>query len=792
MTLASARIAAKKAWDTARDHAAMHRGLLLVAPVFWGAFAVFLHPGYAFAGFIIHAILCLPRKRAGQAALFLAFPLTALWFAVREPYLTLPETPFHRVYVAEAKATEREGVVASQPASSSMGWSFLVRETTGKRLTYRASLESSAPPRQGATIRLRGTAAPVPPPPNPGQLDMRRVLRSQGAAAALRADSWKEVRPPRAWARMLAETRTALRASLDKAIPAVARPLPEAALLNVTDNVPESTRDAFLRSGMQHVLAISGQHIGILIAFLMAFARCVRLPRKAAFAIAGLMTAVYIPLVGEPVSVVRSGITFACIVPAVLLERRTSGLHALCLTAAIDLLFDPHNILNLGFQLSYAATLALVLGAGPLQHAATRALSPLGLRDAWPVSIVQLTLLSTLIALFTYPVLASSTHATTPWGILGNLAAGPIGAAMLVGGLFVWAFDFLLPWPLDAASEWAGALTGACALLLEGCVSLLARLPGALRPVADAPAAWLAALSAGCGITALLLRRERFLAATLCAGLCIAAETIRPLLEHPKSGEARVTFLAVGHGDAAVLELSGAVMLIDAGDSPRIAHNVIAPFLRYRGIARIDVAMVTHPDLDHFGGMAALTSLVSVGRFVGPPALGESSASWNCLQNTVRSRGIPWFEGRAGQRVYANPTASLRLLGPGVELDGADKNDRSLVALLRVPSGRVLFTGDIEHAGQRALAASWPLWRGAWLKAPHHGSDRTTLPCFPAAVSAPRVAISCGGRRGFPGPRTMEALAEAGSAIAVTKQRGAITWTFGRRGAFEAHHLAPN
>src|SRR5690606_28202779 len=92
-----------------------------------------------------------------------------------------------------------------------------------------------------------------------------------------------------------------------------------------------------------------------------------------------------------------------------------------------------------------------------------------------------------------------------------------------------------------------------------------------------------------------------------------------------------------------------------------------------------------------------------------------------------------------------------------------------------------LFTGDIEQAGQRALAASWPLWRGAWLKAPHHGSDRTTLPCFLHAVAPPRAVVSCGGRRGFPGPRVMDAFHSLHTHAAVTKRHGAVTWSF-RRG----------
>jgi competence protein ComEC len=777
---------ARDAWNTTREHASLHRGLWLVAPVFWGAFAVFLHPGFAAAGFFAHAGLCLPRARAATFTLLLAFPLAALWFASREPFGTLSGAPFHRDFVADARETTRTGVVDGDPSPSPLGWTVLLRETTGACLAYRATLETNAPPRRGATIRVTGVAAPASPPPNPGQFDLRAALRAQEAAATLRARAWVEVRPPPAWARALAAAREGLRRSLDRNVPPAARALPEAALLNITDDVSGETRDAFLRSGMQHVLAISGQHIGILIAFLLAATRCLRVPRKAAFALAGLLTAAYIPLVGSPVSVVRSGITFACLLPAVMTERRTTGLHALCLTAAIDLLLDPHNILNLGFQLSYAATLALVLGAGPLQRATAR----LGAL-AVPAHMI---LLSAFIALFTYPVLAASTHATTPWGILGNLAAAPAGALMLVGGLFTWSFDFLLPHPLDAAARWAGDLTGLSALALEGCVSLLARLPGALRPVADAPNLWLGILVAGCAATAALVRFERFRAAALCAGLMLAAEWARPFLMRPGAGEARVTFLAVGHGDAAVVELPGAVMLIDAGDSPRIARNVIAPYLRYRGIARVDMAVVTHPDLDHFGGMEALTKLVPVGGFVGPPVAAESSGSWRCLQRAVSARGIPWHEGRAGQRLHTGGNVVLWLLGPDTSLDAADKNDRSLVAWLRTPGANVLFTGDLEPPGQRALASTWPLWRGAWLKAPHHGSDRTTLPCFPAAIKAPRATISCGGRRGFPGPRTLEALSEAGTAIAVTARTGAVTWTFDRRGGRETRHLrqAPN
>ena len=131
--------------------------------------------------------------------------------------------------------------------------------------------------------------------------------------------------------------------------------------------------------------------------------------------------------------------------------------------------------------------------------------------------------------------------------------------------------------------------------------------------------------------------------------------------------------------------------------------------------------------------------------------------------------------------MYLRKELSLRVLGPDSSLDSADDNNRSLVCLLMTPQGKVLFTGDIEGPGQQALASSWALWRGAGLKSPHHGSDRTTLPCFLQAVSPPRVAISSGHRPGFPGLHTLAEFEHLGSRVGVTARDGALIWNFNGR-----------
>ena len=786
-------------WTVLRDHAALHRGLWVVAPIFWAAFAVFIHPGYGAAGFALHCLLCLPRTRTAVAVLVLAGPGFALWFAAREPVLSLPSLPFHTPLKPDPRGTlprALTGTVETFPAPSARGFSFLFKTRTtaeGRGHLYRVALESKRPPAWGATVTLRAVVEVPEAPLNPGQLDMRRVIRAQGAAAVLRAHSWQETAPPSAWKPALLRARDVLNQSFARHVPRAGLPLLEAALLNNVTNVAPETQQAFIRSGMQHILAISGQHIGLLIAFLLALALCVRLPRKAAFIIAGLLTAAYIPLTGAPVSVVRSGLMLACLMPGILLERSSAGLHALCLTAALDLLIDPFNVLNLGFQLSYGATLALILCSRPSTQLAEKVLpSPI---PTFFRPIFQMVFLSIMVTLFTYPVLAASTHSMAPWGILGNLVTVPVSSVMLVGGLCVWTLDFLLPAPLDFLASWVGAITAFSAILLEGSVFFLARLPGALRPIADASGPWIAGFSAIglCAVT--LMRSEKQRLGCLVVAALMAAESMRPLFSKPQGDAMRVTFLAVGHGDAAVVELPGTVLLIDAGDSPRVTQQIILPFLRYRGIARLDAVMITHPDRDHYGGATALIDAVPIGFFLGPPEPTEESqksVSWYCLRQQAKTKKIAWEVGRAGQRVYTGPGFTLWMLGPSDSLAGADKNDKSLVALLlptprdpRAETGqtsgrdrRVLFTGDIEGPGQRALEQTWPLWRGARLKAPHHGSDRTTLPCFVAAAAAPHAVISCGSRRGFPGPYTVETLHKVGTRVQITKQEGAVIWEF--------------
>jgi hypothetical protein len=156
---------ALRVWNESRDHAALHRGLWIVAPVFWAAFTVFTHPGWGGAGFLIHLTLCLPRRLRAKLLLILAFPLLTLWFAAREAHLTLPQAPFHRVFTEDSEPLARTGVVVGIPVPTARGHTFHFREAYreanreanrepgGRRLLYRVTLEIP-PPQWGNCVTV--------------------------------------------------------------------------------------------------------------------------------------------------------------------------------------------------------------------------------------------------------------------------------------------------------------------------------------------------------------------------------------------------------------------------------------------------------------------------------------------------------------------------------------------------------------------------------------------------------------------------------------------------------------
>jgi competence protein ComEC len=255
----------------------------------------------------------------------------------------------------------------------------------------------------------------------------------------------------------------------------------------------------------------------------------------------------------------------------------------------------------------------------------------------------------------------------------------------------------------------------------------------------------------------------------------------------PASGTARVTFLDVGQGDAALVETSdGHTMLIDGGsasDRYDIGKMVVAPLLWDRGIRRLDVVVATHPQLDHVGGLTFVLKRFQVGE-LWTNGVSRDAVFLHRLEEVVRTRGVPVraasnLDGEVSvgscQVRVLNPRAPL-MEGPG-KTAGKSLNNQSVVLRLWCGAASFLFTGDVEREAENELIQADGNLNADVLKVPHHGARGSVYEPFLEAVH-PRLAVVSVGRvnsYGHPSPVMVETYGRLGIPFLRTDRHGAVT-----------------
>ena len=352
-------------------------------------------------------------------------------------------------------------------------------------------------------------------------------------------------------------------------------------------------------------------------------------------------------------------------------------------------------------------------------------------------------------------------------GLVANAAAIPLFSAALVPLLLA---AVVLPFSEPAArvlvaSAWPWLAAG------RAVVGALAALPMCWLDVSlSAPGA--AGLSAA--VFAMLLLRGPVRMATVIAGVvvAIAAAVVPPRL--PPSME--VTFLAVGQGDASVVRFAnGGVVLVDTGPE-RAGRRVIVPFLRSLGVRRIDAIAISHAHPDHTGGLADILRAFPVAElWLAGPVGGDSGLDAAVAPLAARHTRVVQVGTGAASRAFGEARIDF-LAGEASERPGK-RNDRSVVLRASDPRWSVLFSGDLERAGEDRLVASGAGLASDVVKTPHHGSSTSSTTAFIRA-SAPRLAIAqtgLGNRFGFPNADVVARWRAAGSGWLDTAQEGAIT-----------------
>jgi competence protein ComEC len=616
--------------------------------------------------------------------------------------------------------------------------------------------------RVGDTWRLKVRLKRPRGAQNPAGVDYERWLFSQGVQAKGYVRKWhgNQRLEGRAQEAQMDRLRQTIALQLNRY---VQQPSAEALLraLAIGDKRgigPEEWR-VFSVTGTNHLVAISGLHIGIVAGWLLFVSQwlwrrserlTLRIPALKAGAIIALAGAfIYAALAGFSLPTQRAMLMLLATLGSIILGQRIQPGRSLVLAMFLVVLLDPMATLSAGFWLSFGAVAVIILSVG-------KRITPW---TGWR----QMIRVQWFVTLGLVPVLLLFFGQASVVSLLVNLIMVPwftlILVPMVLFGLPLLTVPMLAGWWF----EMLGWLTDYTYQLLVW----FSTLPYAVFSVPDA-AVW-------CWTVAII----GFLLLLFPAGIPgrgLAVWLIAPLFlvdpDRPEHGELWFTLLDVGQGLACVIETKHHLMVYDTGPAYtsgfNAAESALIPYLRSRGYASVDRLVVSNGDRDHAGGYNALSQAVRIDdTLTGEP------------EHIKRARAC-----QAGEKWHWDGV-SFTILHPGAEERFTRANDRSCVVQVAVGDKRILIPGDIEERGEAAVLANYARDLASDIVvAPHHGSATSSTQTFVKAVVPDWVLVSSGYRNsyGFPKDEVVQRWQQQGAVILNTAETGAIQFRIARGG----------
>ena len=552
--------------------------------------------------------------------------------------------------------------------------------------------------------------------------------------------------------------------------------------------IPAEIQETFLRSGLTHLLAISGMNVGFLAALVFLLLRrglsllealALRLPIQPVAAVLTLPSLWFFMLFsGSQIPVGRAVLSSAAGLAAVFLWRRVHPADAWALAALAIVAWDPRALFSASFQLSFAAVAALMLVASRVVPVLSTPAQPgegklqrlcRGTRSLFVVSLAASAL--------TAPLVAFHFQQVSLVGPLANLIAVPFtGFVVLPAGWLA----------LGSTALWAPAgvhVTSVAVWSAERLVEFAAwfALPS-WAVVSTARPPLLLTLSLLALASVLLPRPTRSLQFWCVGGCAAAAITGSGWAIATHRQELLVAVLDVGQGlAAAVLLPGGGSLLYDAGPRWRdydAGERIVVPALRRLGVTHLETLAISHPHPDHDGGVGAVRRELGVDR------------TWRGQGAQAHVRGIEYALGHGVRALILNPprAADFGVLTP-------DANDRSLALLLSWGDAGVVLTGDAGPALLTGLAATASrLPAHIALQVPHHGGSAATCRILGKALR-PEVSVISVGRNtyGHPRPEAVAALGTSGRVLRTDRDGAVFIRSDGRNIKVRTwHELATN
>ena len=616
------------------------------------------------------------------------------------------------------QTTLSEVSLNGRPLSSGAYWTFY---TDAEELP-----EAFAP---GREVSFRATLYHPEGASNPDGYDFREELLRRGITVGLCGDEDLSFSAPSvfSFAGVTASWRARLSTALIREMGEEAGGYTSALLLGTRSLIPSEDRAAFSKLGIAHVLSVSGFHTGVLVMLLAALFRLLKLRQSLRLVLYAVVLLAYCALCGLNPPVVRASLLLLLAIGGKLLNRPRSGLHLLCATAMLLLLWSPVQLTGISFQLTFAALLGVTLispyldSLNPFRWHHRRKI-PARLWSS--VSFVLGAELGVLVPVLYY-------YQKLP--LLSLLVNLPVSLFVTVLLALDWVTLLLLPVSflcrLPAAA--ARLLTS---WLVSG-VRAVSSLPGiTLWTHASTWVTILGMLAVFFALCRLFRPKPWVRIVSLLSGLAVVCFSLLPL---PHKGTEYIQF-SVGNADAAVFWDEDDVWVMDTGED----DGVVSGFLRRNRLTPTAVVL-THLHTDHAGGLRSLLDdEIPIPTLYLPSGAEQMQVDEDILAllENLRASGTEIRELSRGDTLSL-PSGSLTVLWPekGKTRPGLNANDASLVSLFSLRGVSFLEAADITGAYENYAAHPADL-----LKAAHHGSPSSTSLSFISAVNPRAILLPCG------------------------------------------------
>ncbi len=699
------------------------------------------------------------------------------------PWLTPDISPASINQRASDLPVNIEGIVASRPTVSPDGSSIIVRAENiynnrraeavhGRFILYVS--EGDITLARGDRIRFV-TRLSVPRRLGlPGEFDFKRYLAFQEVAAIGRVASQENI----------VLIRSAAEESWQRSIDLAARRLGDYIRMAVADDrvssvlaalllgdqkrIPRDLADAYTRSGVNHILSISGFHIGIIAAFitlisLWLITRCEYLTlrcnaRRVVIMLAVPAMCIYLLLTGNAPATARSVIMLAAFACALYAERESDPINTLLLAAFLLVACNPPTLFDLSFQLSFLSLWGIILTVPALTERMTAVAS------TYSRTMIQFIAASAAASCVTLiPVLYSFKVASLN-GILTNFLIVPLlGYGAVLTGFCVLpllalfpSYNHILLWPavkLTALSNWI--------------ITVFADLP-LIRFHGITKWDMFFFLMFICSITFIRNRKYRL---SFAAALPLFALGSHLLLPLAPDGRLHISILSVGQSESILLTLpDGRNILVDGGgylhDTGRdFGQRLLAPALGALGVSRIDTMISTHDHPDHVGGLTFVARHFNVKEFLCTQK-GLTAEYSQDVRSVLSELHIPVRRLVAGDEIRLSDSVTFKVLSPEASRvsssddDEKNVNEESLVSRLSYGSFSMLFTADAGFDAENRMLSGGRELKSTVLKVGHHGSRFSTSEEFLDRVRPELALISAGAgnRFGLPAVRTLDLL----------------------------------